>query len=231
MQKAETSTHELHRLVAKVLESNQDLSTRIRGLERQGSFFRRSVTEVDWTDDDSTIARSNTLRRASFAETEPDLGHTFEDELEASRVYSKKDHRHSLSSITSAAIHTTALSIFSNLSLSQVSHISFYALPIYAMDLNDGQHYIFGERGAVQATSGSTKLDPYKRTRLPPIIEISSGSSETSSTSPLSPRFRTPRQLLGRFASKRRMPISPPYNVLHMTHVALNYETGELSVC
>ena len=237
MQKAETSTSELHTIMVKVLESNQDLATRIKGLERQASFIPQSVKESEWSGEGSAIDRTKMSRRASYA-GEGDLGRAFERELESSRVYNKKHHRHSLSSMTSTAIYTTALSILSNLSLSQVSNISFYAIPIYPADLCDDYPYIFGEKGAIQAASGLSESNSYEKTDLPPIAEIVAQSLEPPSMLPSSPRFLKPRQLLGRFAKGRRIPrsqscdsISLPYNFSHKIHVEMDDETGEFSVC
>ncbi|KAF2812713.1 uncharacterized protein BDZ99DRAFT_474833 [Mytilinidion resinicola] len=75
---------------------------------------------------------------------------TYEQDLQASRVYKKSAKHHSFSSFTSSVAHSATLSVFSSLSLSQVSYISFYALPVYATDLSNSDQYMFGEQGAAR---------------------------------------------------------------------------------
>jgi hypothetical protein len=47
----------------------------------------------------------------------------------------------------SSAMQSAALSAFSNLSLPQISYISFYALPGFTAHLSNSEQYVFGERG------------------------------------------------------------------------------------
>jgi hypothetical protein len=79
---------------------------------------------------------------------------TFEQDLAGSRVYNKPVNRHSLSSLTSSILWTTALSLFSKLSLLEVSNISFYALPVYEFDLRNSGYYVFGEEGVGRGEIG-----------------------------------------------------------------------------
>ena len=108
--------------------------------------------ESDINDDKSTMAQRQVLRRSVFQQFGGETAKfAFEQVLKASRVYNKPGNRHSLSSATSTALYTTALFVFSNLTLSQVSNIAFFALPIYAVDLSASECYVFGEEGAEYA--------------------------------------------------------------------------------
>lgn len=59
----------------------------------------------------------------------------FNNYLESSRVYTKIARRHSTTSMTSNSLRNAALSVFSKLSLAQVSNIALYTLPVSATDL------------------------------------------------------------------------------------------------
>ncbi|KAI1366498.1 hypothetical protein F5Y08DRAFT_133729 [Xylaria arbuscula] len=149
MQEAQSSTQRLCILVEQVLASNQDLSERLRGLEREGSIINRAQSNILPADDASTMQQSG-IERQSIAEIRNTLvtRFAFDDDLKASRPYKKAVYRYSQASITSTALHTAALSVFSKLSLSQVSSISLYALPIWASDIHNSDVYVFGEAGA-----------------------------------------------------------------------------------
>ncbi|KIM97029.1 hypothetical protein OIDMADRAFT_105875 [Oidiodendron maius Zn] len=136
-----------------MVESNRDLAERIRSLERDGLIISKARSEIISGDDVSTVrgTRESMLQLGDM----PAKRFTFEDDLESSRVYNRAIYRYSQLSITSTALYSTALSIFSKLSLSQVSSISFYALPVYAFDLSNSNLYVFGEEGAAQNNNAS----------------------------------------------------------------------------
>ncbi|KAG7410873.1 hypothetical protein Forpe1208_v009655 [Fusarium oxysporum f. sp. rapae] len=121
MKEAQSSTRHLCTLVEELLRSNQDLATRIRGLERENSIIAESRR-----DDVSTLRQTRGSKSVSFIDTQASaIKFTFDQDLQASRVYNRAIGRQSMTSLTSTALYTTALSLFSNLSLSQVSNISF----------------------------------------------------------------------------------------------------------
>ena len=75
----------------------------------------------------------------------PSSGLLFEQDLKASRVY-RRAKRHSLDiSIRSSVARTHAWSIFSGLSLGQISSISVLALPLYPTDISNPEHYALKE--------------------------------------------------------------------------------------
>lgn len=229
MEEAQSCTQKLCVLITQVLESNQGLAERIRGLEREGSIISKARADTILGDEASTIRRASAARE-SVLEPGDTLAKrfAFEDDLESSRVYNKAIYRFSQISITSTALYTTALSVFSKLSLSQVSSISFYALPVCAVDLHNSELYVFGEEGAAL-------LDPTATLSTPPKGPGHSKSSERyfpvyDNPAPKSASLvAIPKRsgLLGRFATpRRRVLVSTPDNPVHVTHVGFDRSSG-----
>ena len=73
------------------------------------------------------------------------LSFAFEEDLFASRVYRKPLFGNSGDSLFTAAARTTAWSILSGISLTDVSNISVLAVPIYAYEISNSARYIFGD--------------------------------------------------------------------------------------
>lgn len=220
MKEAQSSTRHLCALVEELLTSNKDLAGRIRGLEQEGSIIAESIRG-----DSSTIRQTRDSDSLSFIDSQAiALQFTFDQDLQASRVYNRTIDRQSMTSFTSTALYTTALSLFSNLSLSQVSKISFYALPVYSDDLSNSDCYVFGEEGAMILSNN---------TQTAPSVSPQSKSPEVlDNIYPPANESRTPSRLLGRFA-RRRKPrvVSHPENPTHITHVSFDSSTGMFTVC
>lgn len=147
-QEAENSITRLCALVEQVVISNQDLSARLRRLERGQSHFSldagnpRSVLE-----DDALTIRPQVGHQTGhdvIPSSTDTIGFAFDPILQTSRVYSNCRFRHSQSSLTSSARQTVARSSFSSLSLSDISNISVFSLPIYAIDITNSKWYTFG---------------------------------------------------------------------------------------
>lgn len=132
------------------------------------------------------------------------LQYTFEQDLKASRVYKRVlSRRKSISSCSSTALYTTALSVFSHLSLSKVSNISSYALPVYAIDISNSGHYCFGVVGPVVETTD--------------VEQISEASAEETFKAnqywdEIMSRYRVdePRHKSAPFLEKARYSVAPP---------------------
>src|SRR3569833_1444260 len=229
MQEAENSTRRLCALVEAALNTNQELAERIRGLEREGSIIAETTAGRD---DVSTIRQTSASKTVSFIETDRlALKFTFDQDLQASRVYIRAvQNRQSMTSLTSTALYTTALSVFSNLSLSQGSNLSFYALPIYSLDLSTSHCYIFGEEGAMHSIEEDGRAtQPIDESKRPePRQRLS--KSRAPRTAIDSAQSQPPPGLLGRFARRRKLPVSsaPAIPVL-VTHVNVG-EGGEYKV-
>lgn len=153
-----------------LLKENKELSARLRNLEHlsgSGS-SRRSVVSVakissgqsnNHTSAQSTTSRSsrvqsmNSIRSqtASAAapvasmgtNNEPPRVSAFEEQLHRSRVYRHAHANHSESSLVDDGRSTLALSICSSLTLGEVSNISVFALPIFAVELSNASAYTF----------------------------------------------------------------------------------------
>jgi cell division control protein 24 len=153
---------ELSQNVAALLESNHSLTRRLMNLEdafevrslvskRQSRSFNtyhgisegNSIgEEPNIKSTDSTIARTNNTSQLS---TPPDRKEVsdfdFENDLGASRVYRRAQRDTMDFSFRSSIAHTNAWSIFSGLSLSDISIISAIALPLYPEEIENAQHY------------------------------------------------------------------------------------------
>lgn len=222
MEEAQSCTQKLCALVEQILESNRDLAERIRGLEREGSIIS-NTRSVIIPADDAPATRQSIAARETIIKPGDTLvkRFAFEDDLESSRVYSKAIYRFSQLSMTSTALYTTAFSVFSKLSLSQVSNISFYALPLCAIDLHNSELYIFGEDGAVvldrraiptpveQPPCSGSQVSEVCATDQPTPKDTSSGTSSSGELQRTGKRTRFPALqairkqtgLLGRFAT------------------------------
>ncbi|KAI0430749.1 hypothetical protein F5Y09DRAFT_306787 [Xylaria sp. FL1042] len=230
MEEAQSCTQRLCVLVEQMLESNRDLAERIRGLEREGSVISKARSDIIPADDSSTIRHTRTTSGSMLESGDAIVKRfAFEEDLESSRVYNKAIYRHSQVSLTSTALYTTALSVFSKLSLSQVSSISFYALPVCAIDLHNSELYVFGEEGAalLDQPRAPTSAAPKRPSRPENETEEyfakhgHSPQSASSGTAPAGARHVIKRTgLLGRFATpQRRIRVSAPENPVHVTHV------------
>lgn len=219
MTEAQSSTRHLCKLVEDLLQSNQDLASRIRGLERDGSIIAESRR-----DDVSTLRQTKGSKSVSFIDTQASaIKFTFDQDLQASRVYNRSIGRQSMTSLISTALYTTALSLFSNLSLSQVSNISFYALPVYSNDLSNSDCYIFGEEGAL-VRSGS-----FEAPRPSPSPQKTQNGADDGV--PPTNEAQIPSRLLGRFARRRKKPVvGVPENPVHVSHVKFDGSTGHFTV-
>lgn len=149
MEVAEASNRQLTTLVEEVLRTNQNLDLRMRRFETEYhgdttiSPTMRSISR-------STHAPGRTNKSTMEVEVEVETA-AYEKDLQRSRVYRRTiNKRQSMTSLASTAMYTTAMSLFSKVSLSQVSSLSFYVLPIYRTDLSNGAFYNFEGHGRVK---------------------------------------------------------------------------------
>ncbi|KAF7549688.1 hypothetical protein G7046_g8266 [Stylonectria norvegica] len=228
MQEAKESTQHLIQRVEESMAINRDLAERIRGLEREGSVIAQTISEEDTA---STIRQEQTTRRVSFINSSRRaLQYTFDQDLQASRVYNRAIQRHSMTSLISTALYSTALSVFSKLSLSQISNISFYALPIYSIDISNADCYVFGEEGARQhsrdtptlpSTTGSDLRERQLKLRSHLVQQLNWPRYLVQASGPTPELLRSSMDdvhpgLLSRFARRQKISpqIRPPITVL-----------------
>ncbi|KAI9656229.1 MAG: hypothetical protein M1821_004892 [Bathelium mastoideum] len=165
-QEAQNSIQQLQDSVNELLRTHQTLAARFSGLEEEGSIIPRNE------DGDHATVKSNQTSRPPDSTISPNpvleaIGFAFEEDLQSSHVYRKAVYQHSQVSLTSSALYSTALSVFSKLTLSRISNVSVYALPVYPVDLYNNRRYIFGEAGA-EAAFASNEVD-----RLPGLEKAS----------------------------------------------------------
>ncbi|KAH7146039.1 ras family-domain-containing protein [Dactylonectria macrodidyma] len=125
--------------VEMLLERNHNLSKRLRGIESTFNItLQYQATSQFIVSTDSLAPHTASLKRSSLVEFE------FERDLKASYVYRQAKRDTMDFSVCSSVARTHAWSIFSGISLSNISEISVLALPLYAEDIANPQHYDFG---------------------------------------------------------------------------------------
>lgn len=82
----------------------------------------------------------------------------FEEEFNSSRPYRRTQRNSADISFTSSAARKTAWSIFSGLSLADISVISVFALPLYPHEISNGQRYSYKESGFVSMNTRPSSL-------------------------------------------------------------------------
>jgi hypothetical protein len=139
--------------ISNLLESNVELSRRLAVLEdyfdarsiisrRQSHVFSLSSPEGE-----QAVARVGCGSNTESSNSKTGTFSTrfeFESDLEASRVYRRAARDTVDFSFRSSIAKSNTWSIFSCISLSDISIISVIALPINSTDITNGQHYTFG---------------------------------------------------------------------------------------
>ncbi|KAM5350267.1 hypothetical protein ACJ41O_006772 [Fusarium nematophilum] len=146
--------HQLSININGLLESNRALSRRLMTLEdafdiqslvsKPPSVVSFVTAPMEQTGlNDSALVASADAHKAEVPGIAVGEAPNFENDLEASRVY-RRTKRDSMNfSFRSSVAYTHAWSIFSGLSLSDVSVLSVIALPIYRDELSNAGHYDF----------------------------------------------------------------------------------------
>ena len=163
-EEARNCAKELEHVIQQTLSSNHDLSNRVRSLEtthglasEYGSMKSRGQ---ECTLDDNISTRSHIYGMASQLPITRTMSfsYTFEKDLQTSPVYSRTNRKHSMLSLPSSAARTTGWSVFSGISLSEVSNLSVFALPISVYELYNKQAYTNDlQRPPVDARAGKSK--------------------------------------------------------------------------
>ncbi|RTE70512.1 hypothetical protein BHE90_015085 [Fusarium euwallaceae] len=152
-----------------LLESNHALSRRLMNLEDaldvQTIVSKRlSLMSVSGTGPQSgtSVETQSTLTNTSTQPTSQgsdlDLSKfDFEDDLESSRVYRRAQRDTMDFSFRSSIAPSNIWSVFSGLSLGDISIISVIALPVYQEDITNAENYDFGAGVQVPATIPQAK--------------------------------------------------------------------------
>ena len=151
MEEAQSAMTRLCDRVEQALASNQDMSRRLRNMDDKPVQIFHSPGPDPGDDASTTSSRTVTLPPGLPPENLPEnvvrsqFGFAFEEDLFASRVYRKPLFSDSGLSLVTSAARTTASSVLSALSLTDVSNISILAVPIYAVDISNQDRYKFGD--------------------------------------------------------------------------------------
>jgi hypothetical protein len=153
---AERSQETLFAIVEQILASNQEMCRRLRGLEEASKSL--PVTDTPLLDNDpgkGVIASTHSSSEGAHRVTKLEIirkpvqgtsaGFAFEEDLKHSQVYKRALFSRSGASLVTSASRTTASSVLSGLSISDVSRISVLALPIYSTEISNPDRYDFGD--------------------------------------------------------------------------------------
>jgi hypothetical protein len=185
--------------VEQLLEYNQDVARRLRNLEDSldaRSTITRLLEETsiinDTVEDEDIAAITTASRRIKTSSTAVNLAilfrSEFEDDLEASRVYRRNQRNTCDGSFVSSAARTNTWSIFSGLSLADVSNISVIALPLFQEDISNYSNYAL-EGLQRNCSPDSTTVDAVEAFTFPD----SSSLTPTRLAFPRLPSLRLPR--------------------------------------
>ncbi|KAI1030226.1 hypothetical protein LB504_010377 [Fusarium proliferatum] len=166
-QRAKEHQEKLSNNVKVLLDSNDALSRRLMNIEdalddqtiisRRMSILSLSASPSQNTGQES-IAESPII--SITKETSPSISRfDFEDDLESSRVYRRAVRETMDYSFRSSVAKSHNWSVFSGLSLGDVSIMSVIALPVYQDDITNAEHYDFGEEAAPNAGTPVPVMD------------------------------------------------------------------------
>ncbi|KAF4634125.1 hypothetical protein G7Y89_g3974 [Cudoniella acicularis] len=148
---ANQSLQGLERLMEQLVSDNWEIRRRLWSLEDRlesqsilTTCFRngKNVKVLEGEEHNSDVVAGPSQPRQSY-DASSGYRLPFEVDLNTSRVYKRTQLYESDASFTSSAVRTHAWSVFSGLSLSQVSAISAIALPVYSYDVFNTEWYGF----------------------------------------------------------------------------------------
>ncbi|KAE9377126.1 hypothetical protein N431DRAFT_401900 [Stipitochalara longipes BDJ] len=141
----------LHKLANQILAANKDVSKRLRNLEDmyESESIYTSCYRNGRSDSGSLFSANSIMNSSTLYEDirpvrkTPDLAtyESFQTDLSTSRVYRRTLSYECDISFTTSVVRTHAWSIFTGLSLSEISDISVIALPLSARDISNPQWY------------------------------------------------------------------------------------------
>ncbi|KAH7009894.1 hypothetical protein EDB80DRAFT_415205 [Ilyonectria destructans] len=153
-----------------LLESNHALSRRLMNLEDACDIRSIAPTQPNLasTAGQTDLVSSPDFNLTSATTSQPSIAQEaatasmfrFEDDLEASRVYRRAQRDTMDFSFRSSMAGTNSWSVFSGLSLGDVSIMSVIALPVYSKDLVNSEHYDFGN-----GPQPSFRIPPHRQER------------------------------------------------------------------
>jgi cell division control protein 24 len=182
--RAEESRADLVSNVNQLLESSKDVARRLMTLEdnfdarsilskrrslnvslklghAEDDATRRFLSRLSAIEDDATPQPAASPSSLPGSELTPISGFDFEPDLEASRVYRRVQREAMDFSFRSSVAWSNDLSVFSGLTLGDISVMSVIALPICAAEISNAHHYTFANREPLQhpIPTPATKFD------------------------------------------------------------------------
>ncbi|KAL9572362.1 hypothetical protein ACKAV7_003563 [Fusarium commune] len=166
-QAAKEHQEQLSNNVKVLLDSNNALSHRLMNIEdaldAQTIISRRmSILSLTASPSQNTSQQSTAESPATSISTDTSLAISkfdFEDDLESSRVYRRALRETMDYSFRSSIARSHNWSVFSGLSLGDISIMSVIALPVYQDDITNAEHYDFGEEAAPTSESPGPVTD------------------------------------------------------------------------
>lgn len=160
MEEAESAMVRLCDLVEQVVAKNEEMSLRLRNIDdtisRLGQTTRPKDDENESTLSIQTVAPPHRPSiNVSQAVQQMQCSFAFEEDLLATRVYRKALVSNSRASFVTYATRTTAASVLSGLSLTDISNVSILAVPVFAQEISNSNHYIFGDFRSLVLADGS----------------------------------------------------------------------------
>ena len=151
MEEAESAMVRLCNLVEQVLAKNEEMSLRLRNIDDAVAKQQSQSKKSTGNGEESVLSERTVTPPPGPSNDRPERAQpkganfTFEEDLLASRVYRKPLFSKSGESLVTSAARTTATSVLSALSLTDISNISVLAVPIYAHEISNSTHYTFGD--------------------------------------------------------------------------------------
>ncbi|EMT69763.1 Rho guanine nucleotide exchange factor scd1 [Fusarium odoratissimum] len=164
---AKEHQEQLSNNVKVLLDSNDALSRRLMNIEdaldAQTIISRRmSILSLSASPSQNTSQQSTAASPATSISTDTSLAISkfdFEDDLESSRVYRRAVRETMDFSFRSSIARSHNWSVFSGLSLGDISIMSVIALPVYQDDITNAEHYDFGEEAALNGRTPGPVMD------------------------------------------------------------------------
>ncbi|EXM13330.1 PH-like domain superfamily [Fusarium oxysporum f. sp. vasinfectum] len=164
---AKEHQEQLSNNVKVLLDSNDALSRRLMNIEdaldAQTIISRRmSILSLSASPSQNTSQQSTAESPATSISTDTSLAISkfdFEDDLESSRVYRRAVRETMDFSFRSSIARSHNWSVFSGLSLGDISIMSVIALPVYQDDITNAEHYDFGEEAALNGRTPGPVMD------------------------------------------------------------------------
>ncbi|MCJ1236248.1 hypothetical protein MMC14_004226 [Varicellaria rhodocarpa] len=152
---AHTSVDRLARLIEQMMANDEGLVRRLGNMvhpspqtaNSRSNAVPRNNDEMGYGNEDVDHIKLRPLEEQKEKEKDKSsmmhniLPFTFDKDLQSSRVYVRTRFRHSQLSLATSAIRSIGWSIFSELSLSDISNLSVLSLPISPCEIWNGQYY------------------------------------------------------------------------------------------